>query len=726
MKPKLTLITLVSLCLLLIGFRSGPHPVQAGVFAQRSPPGLFIPVEGPLLSPQQLSPSILRRQYATIDFAQLGETTVNLSSAQASDTVHLNLFEDLTLTAKLERVVPNATGGGYVWLGKIEGSPYSLVSLVVKEDRLAGDIHLPGQIYRVRPAGEGLHVIHQLQPASQPTLGNDAVHRAEAEAEQPKTASAAVDLEALAADGSVIDLMVAYTAAARAQLGGTPQMLLEIDAAVAYANQAFTNSQINTQLRVVHTVEVNYTETNNTFIDIKCLRDPADGCLDHLHALRDTHFADLVTLWASDSTPYSFSGLAGLLSTLNPVTQAEHASFSVLHVGQLAGGGEVMAHEIGHNLGGQHDWFISDGATLDGLFTGDKGYVNLSQQTKTIMAYGNRCFAAGFFCPTIPYFSNPNLTVNGVPIGVEVGTNTTCTAGNQNNPECDADTHLVLNNTARTVANFREPSGLAARLMVQPTPVQTGTTSLDYTLLVQNTGSQSLSGVQVSHTLPAQTTFAGGINQGGVHSNGILTWSGLTLGPYEAVYLTFQVSTPPGGLSSGELLQHTVEATANEGVSLPATPLLTIVDPQTTYLPLVLKNFAGSSSNPAPSVACTPDPPGDSEDIADALTICAGQAVAGQLGGSDFVDVYKISLIGNQLMTIKLNGSGPGDANPWLYPPETTSVNSDPAIEFPITPGNNDAFLTTTRYGGEWYVAVWNFNPGAVDYTLTVTVSPPK
>lgn len=62
-------------------------------------------------------------------------------------------------------------------------------------------------------------------------------------------------------DGSIIDVLVAYTPASRSRYG-QPGIEALIDLSVAEANQAYVNSQINTQLRLVHKVEVTYTEVD--------------------------------------------------------------------------------------------------------------------------------------------------------------------------------------------------------------------------------------------------------------------------------------------------------------------------------------------------------------------------------------------------------------------------------------------------------------------------------
>jgi len=88
------------------------------------------------------------------------------------------------------------------------------------------------------------------------------------------------------------------------------------------------------------------------------------------------------------------------------------------------------------------------------------------------------------------------------------------------------------------------------------------------------------------------------------------------------------------------------------------------------FLPLIIRN-------PAPSTTCTPDPSGESSNIADSIKICSGQTVSGQVNrDNDEDDVYKIWATSGQQLTISMNGTG-GDADIYLYPPGSTNVWTD-------------------------------------------------
>lgn len=75
------------------------------------------------------------------------------------------------------------------------------------------------------------------------------------------------------------------------------------ETSVDYTNEAYRNSHINTQLRLVH---VHYTTQNmaddsyyNCVDLVEALRSPNDGVMDDVHTVRDTVGADIVTLLGS-------------------------------------------------------------------------------------------------------------------------------------------------------------------------------------------------------------------------------------------------------------------------------------------------------------------------------------------------------------------------------------------------------------------------------------------
>ena len=189
--------------------------------------------------------------------------------------------------------------------------------------------------------------------------------------------------------------------------------------------------------------------------------------MDEIHPLRDQVGADVVTLLLK--TTGNTSGVGWLLDDLDP--RFEAYAFNVTDI-CCATGGLVFAHELGHNMGAAHDWYVD---ADPGAFTYSHGYVEPGCGFKTIMAYGSQC---QWFQP-IANFANPDVQHEGATTGVQPGTNLGCRTGNRNNPPCDADNRLTLNNTARTVANFRQsigdPAPTATATPIPPTNTPTNT-----------------------------------------------------------------------------------------------------------------------------------------------------------------------------------------------------------------------------------------------------------
>lgn len=127
-----------------------------------------------------------------------------------------------------------------------------------------------------------------------------------------------------------------------------------------------------------------------------------------------------------------------------------------------------------------------------------------------------------------------------------------------------------------------------------------------------------------------------------------------------------------------------------------------------------------------PPPPCTPDPPGESDNIADALVVCSGQSVSGRVTDPhDLDDVYKIWVVADQELTISMDGTG-GDADLFLYPPDTTDVTSDPYVDSSESGGNSEFIQGTVLEEGYWYIDVWEFDLDVhTDYNLTVTLSGP-
>ena len=150
---------------------------------EAQPADLFTAVEEPLpFAP--LADTTLRRRVVAIDFDQLQRAqaavvpreTAVVSRQPAPDravdagtgkpapgaTLTFNLFDDVTVTAIVERTA-SAFSGGYSLSGHIVGEPLGTLVLVVNGETVAGTVRLAGETYRIRSADGGLYAISEVE-----------------------------------------------------------------------------------------------------------------------------------------------------------------------------------------------------------------------------------------------------------------------------------------------------------------------------------------------------------------------------------------------------------------------------------------------------------------------------------------------------------------------------------------------------------------------------------
>ena len=240
-----------------------------------------------------------------------------------------------------------------------------------------------------------------------------------------------------------IDVAVFYTPAAREEAGGAAAIAAVVDLMVAETNQAYAASGVDHRLRLVERSEVAYNETGDSLTDLGRFAAPSDGHMDAVHALRDRVGADLVHLIVSEG-----GGRAYLVGAFGLTCQR-------------CGGG-TFAHELGHNMGLQHDRYEQSFVRpwASGRLTPDPayGYVNQpglavgaarSRRWVTIMSYHTQCSDTYTSCSRLLRFSNPRQSYNGDPLGVPFGSGGSGVTG-------PADAAAVLNATGPAVTLWRD------------------------------------------------------------------------------------------------------------------------------------------------------------------------------------------------------------------------------------------------------------------------------
>ena len=404
----------------------------------------------------------LRSRIAAIDFGQLAAARSEVAQGQPSN-LRLNLFADAEFDAVIERTEP--TVSGHTLTGRLADDPLSTVVLAVNGDHIAGTVWSSGGMHDIRTLGTGPAVIRQLDPAAfgrcgvgeAPPAGRPDASpapwasgspparrsRADEASPAPQAASQA-EGTAPADDGSLIDVLVVYTASTRVLHGGHRAMRAIIDRDVAMTNEAYRTSGATQRIALAGAVEVDWPwdHIHASIRVLNYLEDEGDGYLDGVHALRDSYAADLVVLHIGDlGRREGGSDGWGLAFGISSPAGNEKLAFSIAS-------SSAFAHELGHSMGLGHDRQDDRSNTP---FPYSHGYrfkapcLNANHLTCEI----NTIMASRF--PHLPRFSNPRQKwpdESGVPLGVP---------GDEPSDRADgpADAVRSLNEMRRVSANYR-------------------------------------------------------------------------------------------------------------------------------------------------------------------------------------------------------------------------------------------------------------------------------
>ena len=422
-----------------------------------TPDGLFFPVVGAgPAGGDAVRPVGVRQRLVRVDGTQLDHARRLVQRRRAAPAL-FNLLDDAVFHVVFERTA--STASGYSLAGRIADVPSGRVVLVVNGDVLAGRVWTPQASYRIRSRGADLHIVEKVDPASALPLAEPRIPSLGGRAQTRRKTQSAVQAQ----DGAAqIDLLVFWTPAARQAVFGLRPVQARVDLMVAIANEAYVNGGVAQRVRLVGATEVNYEEAMVS--DIDRLVDPTDDFLSEVHEIRDSYAADLVS-----GIVRFRDGLGGVAQLMTEPTQDfAPSAFSLVGVHALD---TTLAHELGHNMGLNHDRYVvhaqRDELIRVGLLSPDDkiavfpysyGYVNQrafggdSPCWRTIMAYPAQCFDAGLIPIDLPRFSNPEQnhpSPDGDPLGVPLDTPVT---------ESQGPAHSVqsLNEVRHVVASFRD------------------------------------------------------------------------------------------------------------------------------------------------------------------------------------------------------------------------------------------------------------------------------
>ena len=223
--------------------------------------------------------AVIRSQPIAIHWPALDRLVAKAGTDRQAKTLELPLF-DRTLELQIDDVFPTLDGWALTTVD-------NRATLVWGNGRLQGSINDGRAAYRIRSTRDD-QVLEAVDQSAYPPCPGSPDHPI------PKAATTPV---APKDSGNEIDLLVIYTDAVPQAVGDVTTVRQTIELGVAETNAAFVASGVQTQLRLLDIVEVEYDEGNDVIgTHLERLTDPDDGYLDDIHGLRDTLRADLVTM----------------------------------------------------------------------------------------------------------------------------------------------------------------------------------------------------------------------------------------------------------------------------------------------------------------------------------------------------------------------------------------------------------------------------------------------
>ncbi len=363
-----------------------------------------------------------------------------LAGVGAGRRVVLDLFDGRSVSGIVSRR-DETHRGRFTLTGHVDGEPGGTFVLAVNGDVVAGVVQLAGRgTYRLRVASDGLHVLQEIDPSRLTgcTTGDESFLAGRDAPAGGGGGGAGGAGSGPCDNGSLIDVLVVYTRAARDDAGGTAAMEAEIDLAIAQNNLAFADSIIIPRMHLVFAGELGIADS---LVTLARLTNPNDGFMDGVHTLRNAYGADQVALIRTGG-----GGVANGLWNLDPASEA--LAFCVNGLDSVPA--LVIAHEIGHNMGCCHAVGDGGGCPKGGglLFeysNGHRFFGDSGTQWRTVMAYapGTR----------IGHFSNPDVLFDGQPTGKPNGLVFPA-----------AENARTINLSAFTVSNFRCNDGVCEGL----------------------------------------------------------------------------------------------------------------------------------------------------------------------------------------------------------------------------------------------------------------------
>ncbi|WP_313650560.1 hypothetical protein [Pseudomonas soli] len=276
----------------------------------------------------------------------------------------------------------------YASPNEVDIDPVSRIMLVRQGQRLSGEIHLPGQFYRLENAGAGRYALIKLDS------GNDLECDPLYESSGKELKKAVSGLQPRAR--STIRVMFVTTAES---IRVDPHILGRVHNLLAAANETFQRSRVDLEFEDAGLFPSNLIERELKYDPTNILR--AVRMSGEIDAIRTSWGGDLVVAIVSE---LSFAGKSY-------VSTRKETAFTTI---RPVSSGDFLAHQLGHLLGAEHTWRPGDPDLGPPRYR--FGH-ELSIFGSTYLTIMSRLDCKNRSCINISHFSDPLSTYYLTPLG---------------------------------------------------------------------------------------------------------------------------------------------------------------------------------------------------------------------------------------------------------------------------------------------------------------------
>lgn len=314
----------------------------------------------------------------------------------------LSLFEQRQ--AYRTTIVETRAQGRYTWRGQLKANPDYVAFITVHDGHLAGLVNTPEGAFELRPTADG-NLLVQLDQGRFDACGGAVEPGHWVEPAVSRTT--APDPLAPEDSGDDIKVLVMYSPAARDAAGGVAQIAAQAQAAVDSANTAFVGSGMRMRFATagIELLDGWVEGTTSASTELGNFRANATA-----QERRNALNADLVSLLVAE-----LPGACGIGYVMRTTNVSFAPSGYQLTDRDCAVGNLSWAHEHGHNVGFEHDPANGASPASASRPWSFGHYVESGTAYRTVMSY--QCPAGN--CTRQPRFSNPRVTFNGAPTGIE-------------------------------------------------------------------------------------------------------------------------------------------------------------------------------------------------------------------------------------------------------------------------------------------------------------------